>query len=222
MAAATGPPNRAEIAENVPAVESTLPSASPTPREARGRRGRRPSRERRAAPPGRARRRTPASRSPRVRPPERARSGSVRPRSHRAARGRRRREATCGPRERSQRRRAAGRRRGTTAVPTAPRWSGRSTQNQCSSSWTAARKSAAASAAGIPMRAPRPTRRRARPPDMGAPVSGELTRGRAPPRRTRSARTEAPGIALGSAPAAPPAAPGRAGRRTRPRARRRA
>ena len=135
---------------------------------------------------------------------------SARPRSHRAARGRRRREAACGQRERWQRRRAAGRRRGTRAVPTAPRWSGRSTQNQCSSSWTAARKSAAASAAGIPMRAPRPTRRRARSPDMDAPVSGELTRGRAPPRRTRSARTEAPGTARGSAPAAPPAAPGRA------------
>ena len=75
--------------------------------------------------------------------------------------------------------RRAGERQADDEVPgrsDAPRCSGRSTQNQCSSSWTAARKAAAASAAGIPIRAPRPTRRRARSPDMGEAVSGELTR----------------------------------------------
>src|SRR6476620_1977550 len=41
-----------------------------------------------------------------------------------------------------------------------PRLSGRSVQSQCSTSWTSARKSAASSAAGAPISAPNRTRRR--------------------------------------------------------------
>ena len=174
MAAATGPPNRAEIAENVPAVESTLASASPIlakraatrptiePRAKSGASG--PSTAPNASEPIAARM-TPGACEMGVGATAIPPSGSWPPSPGSNVRAAR---TIAAP--------ASG--RPTTRYqggPDAPRCSGRSTQNQCSSSWTAARKSAAASAAGIPIRAPRPTRRRARSPDMGEAVSGELT-----------------------------------------------
>ena len=221
MAAATGPPNRAEIAENVPAVESTLPSASPNraqrattrptmePRAKSGASG--PSTAPKASEPIAASM-TPGACEIGVGATAIPPSGSWPPSPGSNARAARTMSAPASGRPTTR----------YQGGPDAPRLSGRSTHSQCSSSWTVVRKSAAASAAGIPMRAPRPTRRSARSLDMAEAASGELTLVRAPPRRPPSARREAPASASGSALSVPPAAPDRAARRTRRRGRRRA
>ena len=172
--ATSGPPNKAEIAENEPAVDNTFVSrSSARANPARATPTTDPSAISGASGPRTAPNASEASAASAIPGPcaigvgatLMPTSGLWPPSPGRSRRAARTRHAPTSGRPRT---------RYQGGLEASSR-SGRSCHSQCSTSWTAATKSAATRAAGTPTSAPNPTRRSTCRPETAAVVSGELT-----------------------------------------------